>query len=312
MSIINDITADNAVAMAVAAAIENAIGGDLILGVGRPRLEAPTADLMPAPRARVVRSAFTQGASGGVYIALAEALATRLEAAADDGQLVTALASAFDTAIATLQEVDAVHLAAPHEVALDELLTESAFADREYAVYSLLDGDQRLGAFVVSAGSASATAPAPAAPAHDAGAAEAQVPAHAAPSAVPPVGGVPQVSVHQFQQLGDGGAGSADPRSLSLLHDVEMGVTAELGRRRMTVRDLLALTPGSVIELDRAAGSPIDVLVNGTLIAPRRSGRDRRGVRYPNLRDRGRRSDRHRGPRDARDARDARGVTGPR
>ena len=33
-----------------------------------------------------------------------------------------------------------------------------------------------------------------------------------------------------------------------------MGVTAELGRRRMTVRDLLALTPGSVIELDRAAG----------------------------------------------------------
>ena len=46
-----------------------------------------------------------------------------------------------------------------------------------------------------------------------------------------------------------------------------MGVTAELGRRRMTVRDLLALTPGSVIELDRAAGSPVDVLVNGTLIA---------------------------------------------
>jgi flagellar motor switch protein FliN/FliY len=46
-----------------------------------------------------------------------------------------------------------------------------------------------------------------------------------------------------------------------------MGVTAELGRRRMTVRELLALTPGTVIELDRAAGSPVDVLVNGTLIA---------------------------------------------
>jgi flagellar motor switch protein FliN/FliY len=52
-----------------------------------------------------------------------------------------------------------------------------------------------------------------------------------------------------------------------LLHDVEMGVTAELGRRRMSVRDLLSLTPGAVIELDRAAGSPVDVLVNGTLIA---------------------------------------------
>ena len=35
----------------------------------------------------------------------------------------------------------------------------------------------------------------------------------------------------------------------------------------MSVRDLLALTPGAVIELDRAAGSPVDVLVNGTLIA---------------------------------------------
>ena len=46
-----------------------------------------------------------------------------------------------------------------------------------------------------------------------------------------------------------------------------MGVTAELGRRRMTVRDLLSLTPGAVIELDRAAGSPVDVLVNGTLVA---------------------------------------------
>jgi flagellar motor switch protein FliN/FliY len=46
-----------------------------------------------------------------------------------------------------------------------------------------------------------------------------------------------------------------------------MQVTAELGRTRMTVRDLLALTPGSVVELDRLAGSPVDVLVNGTLVA---------------------------------------------
>ena len=46
-----------------------------------------------------------------------------------------------------------------------------------------------------------------------------------------------------------------------------MDVTVELGRARMPVRDLLAITPGAVIELDRAAGSPVDVLVNGTLIA---------------------------------------------
>jgi flagellar motor switch protein FliN/FliY len=54
---------------------------------------------------------------------------------------------------------------------------------------------------------------------------------------------------------------------LDLLRDVEMEVTVELGRTRMTVRELLALAPGAVVELDRAAGSPADLLVNGRLIA---------------------------------------------
>lgn len=57
------------------------------------------------------------------------------------------------------------------------------------------------------------------------------------------------------------------PRGLELLHGVDMEVTVELGRTRMTVRDLLALTPGAVLELDRAAGSPADLLVNGRLVA---------------------------------------------
>jgi flagellar motor switch protein FliN/FliY len=54
---------------------------------------------------------------------------------------------------------------------------------------------------------------------------------------------------------------------LELLGNVEMDITAELGRTRMTVRELLSLTPGTVVELDRAAGSPVDLFVNGTLIA---------------------------------------------
>jgi flagellar motor switch protein FliN/FliY len=57
-----------------------------------------------------------------------------------------------------------------------------------------------------------------------------------------------------------------DPTS-RVLGDVEMGVTAELGRCRMTIREALSLTPGAVIDLDRAAGAPVDVLVNGTVIA---------------------------------------------
>jgi flagellar motor switch protein FliN/FliY len=59
---------------------------------------------------------------------------------------------------------------------------------------------------------------------------------------------------------------SAALDAMHVLAEVEMQVTAELGRTRMSVSDLLALTPGSLIELDRTAGSPIDLLVNGTLI----------------------------------------------
>ena len=64
--------------------------------------------------------------------------------------------------------------------------------------------------------------------------------------------------------------GNRDQRTnpgIELLHGVDMEVTVEIGRTRMTVRDLLELTPGAVLELDRAAGSPADLLVNGRLIA---------------------------------------------
>jgi flagellar motor switch protein FliN/FliY len=62
-------------------------------------------------------------------------------------------------------------------------------------------------------------------------------------------------------------AGGTPRTGLDMLHDVEMEVSAELGRTRMSVRELLSLAPGAIIELDRAAGSPADLLVNGRLIA---------------------------------------------
>jgi len=62
-------------------------------------------------------------------------------------------------------------------------------------------------------------------------------------------------------------AGASALRGVELLHGVAMEVTVELGRTRMSVRELLALAPGDVLELDRAAGSPADLLVNGRLIA---------------------------------------------
>lgn len=73
-------------------------------------------------------------------------------------------------------------------------------------------------------------------------------------------------------QVDTGGGPESDHRpatrpGFDLLHDVEMEVTAELGRTRMSVKELLSLAPGAVIELDRAAGGPADLLVNGRLIA---------------------------------------------
>ena len=49
--------------------------------------------------------------------------------------------------------------------------------------------------------------------------------------------------------------------------DVNLSLTLEVGRTKISVRNLLALTQGSVVELDKLAGEPLDVLVNGTLVA---------------------------------------------
>jgi flagellar motor switch protein FliN/FliY len=55
--------------------------------------------------------------------------------------------------------------------------------------------------------------------------------------------------------------------SLDLLMDVLLRVSVELGRTRLLVKEVLALQQGSVVELDRLAGEPVDVLVNDRLIA---------------------------------------------
>lgn len=54
---------------------------------------------------------------------------------------------------------------------------------------------------------------------------------------------------------------------LRLLENIGVKLSVEVGRAELTIRDLLRLSEGSVIELDRLAGDPLDVLVNGTLIA---------------------------------------------
>lgn len=60
---------------------------------------------------------------------------------------------------------------------------------------------------------------------------------------------------------------SGQGRGIDLLLDVPLEITVELGRTRMTIQELIALSPGSVIELDKLAGEPLDIVVNGRLIA---------------------------------------------
>lgn len=54
---------------------------------------------------------------------------------------------------------------------------------------------------------------------------------------------------------------------LGRINNVEMSLTVEIGRTRMSVREVLGLEPGAVVELDRSAGAPADILLNGRLIA---------------------------------------------
>ena len=61
-----------------------------------------------------------------------------------------------------------------------------------------------------------------------------------------------------------GGAGEID---LDLLMDVPVYLTVEVGRKRMTIKELLALTSGSVVSFDRSVSEPMDIMVNGTLVA---------------------------------------------
>lgn len=60
---------------------------------------------------------------------------------------------------------------------------------------------------------------------------------------------------------------SSAESNLELLQDIPLTVTVEIGRARMLVKDVLKLAVGAVIELDKLAGEPVDILVNGKIIA---------------------------------------------
>lgn len=75
-------------------------------------------------------------------------------------------------------------------------------------------------------------------------------------------GNVKQVSLDELENAGEG-----DGPELDVILDIPVRISMEVGCTQIPIRSLLQLNQGSVVELDRLAGEPLDVLVNGTLIA---------------------------------------------
>lgn len=70
-----------------------------------------------------------------------------------------------------------------------------------------------------------------------------------------------------MEELTDTGIPAGDSPDLDVILDIPVRISMEVGNTQISIRNLLQLNQGSVIEMDRLAGEPLDVLVNGTLIA---------------------------------------------
>ena len=86
-----------------------------------------------------------------------------------------------------------------------------------------------------------------------------------------PMMGMPQQSINiqpaQFQSFSPDYSGIPGAENIGLIKDVPLEVTVELGRTQKKISDILDFAPGTIIELDKIAGEPVDILVNGKMVA---------------------------------------------
>lgn len=219
------------------AAVARMLPGSGPVAPATPALLADASAPLGTPGAQAVAVSVTGAATGTVTLVVAGELATALRTGPLGAEeLVSALVDPVSDAIS---ELETVFGAALHAGVADAVIAEALDFAPDAVAVPLTDGGAPVGLLVIELAAAPVAEPARPEPA-------------------------PQLA--DFTALVEDAAAPVT-RSLDLLHDVEMVVTVELGRTRMAVRDLLSLTPGAVVELDRAAGSPVDVLVNGKLIA---------------------------------------------
>jgi flagellar motor switch protein FliN len=77
----------------------------------------------------------------------------------------------------------------------------------------------------------------------------------------------PKIQPVQFSNFDENPPQHSEPSNLDMLLDIPLQVTVELGRTKRIVKEILEISPGSIIELDKLAGEPVDILVNNKLIA---------------------------------------------
>jgi flagellar motor switch protein FliN/FliY len=87
------------------------------------------------------------------------------------------------------------------------------------------------------------------------------------PMAQPMMGQPVNVQPAQFTAFSSGSFGTYQPENIDLIMDVPLEVTVELGRTSKSISEILDFGPGKIIELNKLAGEPIDVLVNGKNVA---------------------------------------------
>jgi flagellar motor switch protein FliN/FliY len=219
-----------------------------VLAVGS-RLAGPAApqeDVGQLIVADDVRGAWSELSDGTVVVVFAATSSLSPSAQGPSGEgVVVELGPAVDAAAAALGQVAPAPRAIVELADLPLSLTADR-PDRQVVGAGVFEGDQPVASVGVCSFAAAAD-PSPAAPA----------------SAPAPAGDGAASSGEPV----DGNGSAAGPRNFHLLADVELGISAELGRTTMSMGELLDLQPGGVIELKRTVGTPIDVLVNGTLIA---------------------------------------------
>jgi flagellar motor switch protein FliN/FliY len=237
MTCFEELRAQRDIAFACAAALEASLGNDTLLTIGQAR--SSLSDVVHLEAARAVASVI-DSEDASVVLFMVDAFATALERAATDELMLTAAAPAVLATLDVLGPIaglDDDRFSVPKELPTNEAVDTLG---TDVVVFPILETTDVVACLAVTFAAEGAAGEQPA---------RAGVRAPAAPSS------------RTDNDLVLPGASSL------VLADVEMGVTAELGRCHMTIREVLSLTAGAVIDLDRAAGTPVDLLVNGTAIA---------------------------------------------